>query len=168
MAQGYLLVNDMERVMAPVCAVDSEVFAEGCPVTINSNGFLAPTAAGEKIYGFCTQTVTVIATNSTGSTAGVTQSSNPLAVGYAPRVIAPDNVLFWADSDQALTQTDIGAYCDIASETAGVVTLNLAAGASGQFIVEGLLSNFDPSAEGDTDRIVVRVAEPQELAFAQA
>lgn len=167
-AQGFHRVNGEERVLPPVCAVDSEVFAEFSPVTINSDGFLAVSAATEKIYGYCTQAVTVIATNSTGSTAGVTQSTNSAAVGYAPRVIAPDNVQFWADSDQAMTQTDIGAYADIASESAGVVTLNLAAGATGQFIVEGLLSNVDPSAEGDTDRVIVRVAEPQELAFAQS
>jgi 3D (Asp-Asp-Asp) domain-containing protein len=169
MAQGFVSVTGPERVMNPVCAVDSEVFAEGSPVTINGDGFLAvASSSGEKIFGFCTQAVTVSATNSTGATAGVTQTTSSTAVGYAPRVIAPDNVLFWADSDTAFAQTDVGAYCDIASESAGVVTLNLAATTSGQFIVEGLLSNIDPSAVGDTDRVVVRVAEPQELGFAQA
>lgn len=153
----------------PVCAVDSEVFAVGSPVTIDANGFLAvASSSGEKLYGFCTEGVTVISTNSTGSTAGVTQQNDPTAVGYAPRIIAPDNVEFWADSDQAMTQTDIGAYADIASESAGVVTLNLAAGGTGQFLVMGLLSNLDPSADGDTDRVIVKVAEPQDLAFAQS
>ena len=155
--------------MPSICAVDSEVFAEGSPVTIDANGFLAvASSSGEKIFGYCTEAVTVLSTNSTSSTAGVTQNTNSAAVGYAPRVISPKNVEFWADSDTAFVQTDVGAYCDIVSESAGVVTLNLAATTSGQFIVLGLASNQDPSAAGDTDRIIVRVAEPQQYSFAQA
>lgn len=168
MAQGYIRI-EKEEVMEPVCATDSEVFAKGSPVTINSSGFLAvASSSGEKIYGFCTEAVTVISTNSTSSTAGVTQTSDSTAVGYAPRVISPRGVKFWADSDTTFTQTDIGAYLDIASESSGVVTLNLSATTSGQFVVVGLASNVDPGSTGDTDRIVVEVAEPQISAAAQA
>lgn len=157
--------------LTPVCAKGSEVFAEGSPVTIDSSGFLAvASSSGEKIFGYCTENVTVVATNSSSQpSAGYWQNTNSAAVGYAPRVIAPDNVLAWYDSDLAFTQTDVGAYADIASVSAGVATLNLAAGASGQFLVEGLYASVDPAGSaGDTDRIIVRVAEPQELAFAQA
>lgn len=166
MAQGFSRVVGMEEVRPMVIAKNSEVFAEGSPVTIDSSGYLAvASSSGEKIWGFCTQGVTALGTNQNGT---VPQVANSAAVGFAPRVIGTTNVYFWADSDLAWTQTDVGAYADIASASAGVVTLNLAAGSSGQFFVIGLLSDIDPSAEGDTDRIVVKVAEPQELAFAQA
>jgi len=168
MAQGILRVEGPEIVRPPVIAVDSEVFAEGSPVYLDSSGFLAVTSTTNKIWGFCTEAITVISTNSTSSSIGTGQTVNSAAHSYCPRVIAPDNVLFWADSDTDFTQTDIGAYADVASESSGVVTLNLAAGSTGQFIVYGLLRDVDPSATGDDDRIVVKVAEPQDLAFAQS
>lgn len=137
--------------MVPVIAKNSEVFAIGSPVTIDSSGFLAVTAATEKVYGYCTENYTAASDN---QTVGV----------YCPRVISPDGVDAWFDADQAATQTDIGAYADVASSSAGVVTLNLAAGANGSFIVTGI----DPFGTGTTTRVSVRVAEPQVLAFAQA
>lgn len=164
MAQGFNRVVGLEEVRPSIVAKNSEVFAEGSPVTVAS-GFLKVAAAGEKIYGFSTQAGTALSTNQNGT---IPQTGGAGAIGWAPRVISSINVYFWADSDQAFAQTDIGQYCDIASVSAGVVTLNLAGTTSGQFIVVDLLSNEDPSAEGDTDRIVVKVAEPQEYAFAQA
>jgi len=169
MAQGIHCVHGPEKVRPPVCALGSAQFAVATPVTIDTNGFLAPiSSSGEKIWGYCTEDVTAISTNSSGSTAGVTQQHDKAAHSYAPRIIEPDNVDFWADSDQAMTQTDIGAYADVVSVSAGVVTINLAAGASGQFHVIGLLSNVNQLGDGDTDRIIVRAAEPQDMAFAQA
>lgn len=165
MAQGFNRVEGQERVRPPVIAKNSEAFTVGLPVTIDSNGFLAvASSSGEKIWGYVTETVTVLSTNQNGST----QTLNSAAIGYAPRVLDAANVYIWGDSDQAMTQTDIGAYVDIGSTTSGSLVFNLAAGSTGQFLVTALLSDTDPSAEGDTDRIVVHVAEPQDFAFAQS
>lgn len=167
MAQGILVVHGEEIVQPPVVAANSTTFAKDSPVTINSSGFLAViSSSGEKVYGYISEAFASIATNQTG-TAGTFQIADNTAARYAPRVIAPDNVDFWADSDVALTDTDIGAYADVASVSSGVVTMNLVAGTSGQFAVLGLLSQFNPLAEGDTDKIVMRVAEPTTSGFTQ-
>lgn len=165
MAQGFARVSGPEEVLPSVIAKNSEVFAVGSPVTVVSGYLQVATSSGQKIYGFCTEGFTALSTNQNGT---VPQTTNSAAVGYAPRVLHPEKVLFWADSDQAFAQTDVGTFCDIASVSNGVVTLNLAGTTSGQFSISGLLSDMDPSAEGDTDRVVVKVAEPQQLAFAQA
>ena len=163
-----MTVHGEEIVQPPVVAKNSEVFALNSPVTIDTSGFLAvASSSGEKIYGYVTTAFTAIATNQTG-TAGTLQIGDNTIARYAPRVIAPDNIDFWADSDEALTDTSIGAYADIASVSSGVVTMNLVAGTSGQFAVLGLLSQFNPLAEGDTDKIVMRVAEFTTHAYAQA
>ena len=61
MAQGFNRIHGYEEVMPSICAVDSEVFAEGSPVTIDANGFLAvASSSGEKIFGYCTEAVTVL------------------------------------------------------------------------------------------------------------
>lgn len=168
MAQGIHMVHGEEIVMTPIVAKNSEVFALYSPVTVDSNGFLAVcTSSGEKVYGYVTEAFTAAAANQTG-TAGTYQTTDNTSARYAPRVIAPNNVDFWADSDLAYTDTDAGAYADVASVSSGVVTLNLAAGATGQFAVLGLLSSANPSAEGDTDRIIVRAAERTVDGYAQS
>lgn len=160
MAHGIERVHGAERVQPSVVAKNSEVFALNSPVTVDSSGFLAViSTSGEKVYGYCTEAFTAISTNQTG-TAGTFQLTDNTAARYAPRVMAPENVDIWADADLAVTDTDIGAYCDVATMTSGVITaLNLLATTSGQFVVLGLASQTNPSAEGDTDRIIVRAAE---------
>lgn len=165
MAQGIQRINGTPEFRHPVVAKNSEVFAEGSPVTVDSSGFLAvASSSGEKIFGFCLRGFTALSTNQTGS--GV-QTTDSAAARFGPPIVGPKGVYFWADSDLAYTDTDTGAYADVASASSGVVTLNLAAGGTGQFFVTGLLSDTDPSAEGDTDRIVVTVAEPQDYAWTQ-
>jgi hypothetical protein len=163
--QGFYRIHGDEKVRIPVVALAAEVFAVGSPVGIDSSGYLVVAAASEKIWGYCTEALTAV----TGNEAGTMQQEDPAAVGYCPRVIEPDNVDFWADADEAWTQTSNGQYADIASVAAGVATLNLVAGATGQFHVMGRLADFsgDPAYVGDTTKIVVRVAEPMDLGFAQ-
>lgn len=165
MAQGIFRIDGEEIVRPPCVAANSIVFAEWSPVYKNSSGFIDMVATNERPYGFITQAYTALSTNQNGT---VPQTHSPDAIGYAPRVIAPDNVLFWADADIAWTQTDNDAYCDVASVASGVVTMNLAAGATGTFHVHGLLADLsgDPSFAGDTTKIVVSVAERQDLAYA--
>lgn len=164
MAQGIFRINGEEIVQEAVIAANSIVFGEWCPVYKNASGFLDVVATNERPYGFIAEAFTALSTNQTGTL----QTRNSAAIGYAPRVIAPDNVLFWADADQAWTQTDTDAYCDALSVTAGIVTLNLAGGSTGVYAIIGLLSTLsgDPNLVGDTTKIVVKVAERQDLAYA--
>lgn len=155
MSCGFHRVIGEEIVRDPIIAANSITFAEGSPVYINSSGFLDLAAAGTLIYGFCTE-------------AKVTTSDNQTVAQYKPRVISGENVMWWCDGDEAFAQTDVGQYCDLGTVTAGVPVMNLPGGASGQMLLVMLLSDQDPSAEGDTDRCVFTVAETQDYAYAQA
>jgi len=169
MAQGIFNIEGKVEMRPPVIAVDDEVFAEYSPVTIDSNGFLAVmSSSDEKCWGFCLEAFTAIATNDSASSVTSVQTTNKAVHSYAPPVQSPLNVLFWCDCDIAFTQTDVGAYADIVSESSGVVTMDLAATTAGGFLVMGLLSNWDPSATGDTDKTVFKVSEPFDVAQTQS
>lgn len=122
------------------------------PVNIDANGHLKQIAAGEKVQGiFVEDRVTVASDN---ETVGLIKGR------WAP--VSEDMVLE-GTADQACTQTDIGAYCDVAV-SGDALTFNLAAGNSGQFEV----IDFDPARDGSTTIIRVKIAERQSDAFAQA
>lgn len=152
MSQYFLRVPEKDGVATPVIGKNSEQFSYADPVTIDSNGFLArATSSGEKIYGFALEDVTMA-------------SDNQTVAKYKPAVCPVDGAVMVYTADQAVTQTDIGAYADIGTSTSGGFILNFAAGATGQFFVQG----FDPNNDGTTTLAIVRVAEPQYLAFAQS
>lgn len=167
MAQGIVRVYGPEKPRTPVVAANNEVFVDGAYVSKDSAGLLIVATAGTKIYGIVRETVTAIAANATFTTP---QNVNPSVAGYTPLVIDGDNVDSFMTADQAWAQTDNDAYADIAAVTAGVQSLNLAAGATGQFAVQGLLSQFDgnPANDGNTTNTVIKVAEPQDMGFAQS
>jgi len=136
--------NTQETIIANSATIDPGDF-----IVLDGDGFLARAAATEKIEGFFVRaTTTVAADNETvAMTKGQWQPIN-------------DDMTFWLTADQAPTQTDIGAYCDIAVSGGGVITANLAAGSTGQLqVIEIDITNT---------RVKVKVAEPQQLAFAQA
>jgi len=139
---AYLGDTD-ERVM-----VNSGSFDHGDPVYIDSNGFLAPATAGGKIIGFFAD-------------ADVTAASDNQTVAKAKGAYWPanKNMRFEITSDQACTDTDCGAYADLAV-AAGVYTLNLAAGSSGQFLVR----DYDENA---TTTVTVSPAELQQDGYTQ-
>lgn len=124
------------------------------PVTINSSGFLNKVAAGDKVQGYYI-----------GASVDATSDNQTVALeeaSYQP-VMAGGGTVFEGTADQACTQTDIGAYADFAVST-NAITINLAAGSSGQVeIIE-----FDPNSDGSTTLVRFVIAEPQALAFAQA
>mgnify|MGYP000906792115 CR=1 FL=1 len=152
MSQYFLRVPDKAGTTSPVIGKNSEQFSYADPLTIDSNGFLArATSSGEKIWGFSLEDVTMA-------------SDNQTVAKYKPLVIPFDEVVMVFTADQAVTQTDIGAYADIVTSTSGGYVLNFAAGATGQFFCQG----FDPNNDGSTTLAIVRVAEPQVLAFAQS
>lgn len=141
------LVGDTwSRVMA-----NSASFDHGDPVEIDGDGFLIPATAGGKPIGwFADADVTAASDN----------ESNARAKGrYFPLRPLP---VFELTSDQDCTDTDVGAYADLAV-SGGAYTLNLAAGASGQCLV----IDFDPLGESDNDKVHVVFAETQLEAYAQ-
>ena len=134
----------------PVIAKNSEVFKIGDAVYIDTDGFLALATTSSKILGFVLQDYTAA-------------SDNQTVAKYCPLYCYAENVEVLIDTDQATTQTDIGAYADLGTVTAGAMVLNLVAGANGQFLVLG----WDTDTP-NTSKAIAVVAEPQKLAFAQA
>jgi len=134
----------------PIIAKNSEAFSVGDAVYADANGFLAKITTSSKILGYVIEDFTAAADNQT-------------VAAYCPLYVYADDIEVLVDTDQALTQTDIGAYADMATVTSGAMVLNLAAGATGQFFVLG--SDTDTP---NTSKAIVVVAEPQKLAFAQS
>jgi len=150
--QRFMKDVSPELVSEPCIGVASVEFSPVDAVYIDSNGYLAIATTSSKVLGFCMENKTTAASNAT------TEKYKPQFVMAFPfiQVALP--------SDQDCTQTDIGAYADLSSATTGAQTLNLVAGATGQFFVMG----FDPENISDDDDVVVCVAEPQWAAFAQS
>lgn len=140
--------SDLEYVLGK----NSEVFTAYDPVMI-VGGVLAVATAGSKIEGVCVKTQTMSSTNQTVAL---------VKVGYVP---FRHGQQFLATSDAAVDQSIIGTYMDITGTT-GAVLINGPTGssASGQVIIKAL----DPLATGSTVQVLVEIAEPQDLAFAQA
>lgn len=151
MAQYFLRTPDKGGVGTPIIGNNSEQFSYADAVYIDSDGFLAKATTSSKILGFALEDVTMA-------------SDNETVAKYKPAYMPADQVTMVYTADQAVTQTDIGAYVDLVTTTSGAQVLNLAAGSTGQFIVMG----FDPNNDGSTTLCIVRVAEPQTLAFAQS
>lgn len=145
--QGPIDSNVQECVMA-----NSADFDFMDPVTINSGGFLAVAAAGERIVGTWAEDGTVAASDN--QTVGLVKGK------YDPIDLS---IVYEGTSDQACVQTDVGAYADFAV-AAGAFTINLSAGTSGQVFVK----DFDPDRDGSTTKVRFTIAEPQDLAYAQA
>jgi len=132
----------------PVIAKNSVGFSIGDALTIDSNGFLDLASTSSKIIGYCLETVTVA-------------SNNQTVAMYCPQYVYGEGVEVLIDTDQAATQTDIGAYADLGTTTTGAQVLNLAAGSTGQFFVLGIDAD-------NTSKVIVTIAEPQKLGFAQS
>lgn len=149
MAQNFYTDPTLLGEGYPIIGKNSEAFAKADPVTIDANGFLIVATAGDRILGWCLQDVTMSASN---------QTVAKVKPAYVPAL----GVQMQITADQACVQTDVGAYADI-SGTTGAINVNLSAGTSGSLFVWG----FNPDGAGDTE-VIVSVAEPQDLAYAQA
>lgn len=136
----------------PVIAKNSEAFATGDAVYIDTSGFLAKATTSSKVLGFALDTVTVA-------------SDNQTVAKVCPKYVPAMDVLMQYTADVAVTQTKIGEYADFSAVTSGGFTVGVnGSGATGQLFILG----FDPEGDGSTDQVVVKVAEPQQLAFAQS
>lgn len=133
----------------PIIMNNSEVFAYADPVSIDASGHLIVATAGVKVIGYCLEAKTAASDNET------------VAKKTVQYLEAPGVEMVYT-SDTACTQTDVGAYADLTGTT-GAIEINLLAGTTGQFLVKA----FDPEVDGDTDLVVVEVAEPQHLGFTQ-
>jgi hypothetical protein len=151
MSQYFLRVADKGGVETPIIGNNSEALSYADAVTIDSDGFITVASTSSKILGFCLETKTMA-------------SDNETVAKYCPLILPADGVTMVYTADQAVTQTDIGTYADLVTTTSGAQVLNLAGGATGQFIVVG----FDPNNDGSTTLCIVKVAEPQVYAFAQS
>ena len=149
--QKFRNTPDTTVVGYPIIGKNSEALACADVVYADADGFLAKITTSSKVLGYALDDVTMAADNQT-------------VAKVKPRYMDALTVKMVYGADQAATQTDIGAYADMGTVTSGGFQLNLVAGVSGQFFVLG----FDPDEEEDDDAVVVEVAEPQVLAFAQA
>lgn len=136
----------------PVIGINSLDLAVADAVYIDTNGWLALATTSSKIFGFSTDNIDAL------------ESDNQTVDFVKPSVVPAMAVLMKYGSDQDCTQTDIGAYADFGTTTTNAFEVNLTAGGTGQLFVLG----FDPDDEDDDDAIIVEVAEPQRLAFAQS
>lgn len=148
MAQKFYRDPTLRGMGFPIIGKNSEAFHKADPVSIDSDGFLIVAVATGKIIGWCLEDVTMA-------------SDNQTVAKVKPQYAVADGQLMVITSDQALTQTDIGTYADMKGTT-GAINVDLAGGANGQLFVWG----SDP--QGTTSDVVVSVAEPQEMGFAQA
>lgn len=137
------------RVGTPIIVANSTTIAPADPLTIDADGFIIVATAGDKIIGHAIQAIVSAVDNETVAKKTVQYLEN-------------SGVEMVFTSDQACTQTDIGAYANM-SGTTGAIKIDLAATTTGQYIIKA----FDPEGDGDTDLVVVEVAEPQNLAFTQ-
>ena len=135
----------------PIIAINSGSLNEADAVYIDTSGWLAVVGTTSKVLGFSLEKITIASDN---------QTVDKVKPKYAPWL----GVQMVYGADQDCTQTDIGAYADMGTATSGSQELNLSAGGTGQFLVLG----FDPDDESDDDAVVVEVAEPQQLGFAQS
>jgi hypothetical protein len=125
----------------PVIGKNSEVFNIADAIYIDTDGFLALTTTSSKVLGYAEEAVTMA-------------SDNQTVAKVCPQYIYAHLIEVKIDTDQAATQTDIGAYADLVTVTTGAQVLNLAAGSTGQFFVLGI----DPD---NTSKVIVTVAEFQ-------
>lgn len=147
LVQGPGFSNYQETIVANSANLDF-----GDYVVLDTNGFLARAAAGQKVQGiYCEQFKTIASDN---QTVGLVKSK------WQPMT---DDMVFELTADQACTQTDIGAYADI-KLVSNAFQLDLPAGNTGQFEV----IDFDPNRDGSTTVVRVVCAEPEQLAFAQS
>lgn len=139
--------NMQECIMAN--SADLDLFD---PVKIDSNGFLAACAAGDKVQGWFAE-----------ASKSVASDNQTVAQTKGRYIPVRDDQVIELTADQACTQTDLGAYADFVV-SAGDFKANLAAGSTGQLEI----IDFDPNRDGTTTLVRAVVAEPQALAFAQS
>ena len=135
----------------PVIGGNSVQFSHADPVYIDTSGWLAISSTTNKVLGYYVGQGETMA------------SDNQTVAKKTPDYVYASGVEMVFGSDQACTQTDVGAYADMGTATTGAFELNLNSGGTGQYLVIG----FDPDGDGSTSLVVVIAAEDQVSAAAQ-
>jgi hypothetical protein len=148
--QAFFRDPELKGTGYPVIGKIDEVFAKADAVNVDTSGWLVNAPIGERILGFCLQNATMTHTNTTVAL-------------VAPLYVPSMGQTMVYSSDVDCIQTDIGAYADFSDVTSGAHIVDLRAGASGQLFVLG----YNPFRNATDSEVVVEVAEPQILAFAQ-
>lgn len=144
------------RIKDPVIAANSEVFKVGTLVSKNSSGFVIASTAGLRVWGVSLSDFTATSDNQT-----VAQKS-PLVMDVA-------NVIMSMLGDQAMVAGDRYKFADIGSVSAGLQTIAVStATTSGQVALENLQTNVDGNPTVAAAQLLCKIAEWQDLAYAQA
>lgn len=155
MSQRLLRVHGIEKVRQPVIGANSEVFVDGTLVSKNSSGFVIAATAGLRIWGVCRQSITMSGTNQT-------------VAMVKPYIVETDNVDMSMLGDQAVVAGDRYKWADVSTVSNGLQTVAVStATTSGQLAIQELQSDFDGDPSTATNQLVCRVAEWQDLAYAQ-
>lgn len=145
-----------ERVREPIIGANSEVFVDGTLVSKNSGGFLIASTAGLRIWGVCRQNVTMSGTNQT-------------VAQVKPIVIEVSNLTLSMLGDQAVVAGDRFKWADVSTVSAGLQTVAVStATTAGQLAIQQLQSDVDNDPSIATNQLLVKVAEWQDFAYAQA
>lgn len=131
---------------------NSEVFAIGDPITMDTDGFAIVATAGTRIIGICNEVKTAAADNETVAAAKIS-------------FIVPDmRDLFEADMSAAITATNRSQYADITGTTGAVL---IDQGSVNDNTGQVRIAVLDPRQESSTTRVLVNIAEPEHLSYTQ-
>lgn len=156
MAQSIYRVDGEERLRDPVIAANSEVFIDGTLVSKNSSGFLIAATAGLRIWGVSRSAFTAT-------------SDNQTVALKCPLVADTSNVTMSMLGDQAMVAGDKYKWADVSTVSAGLQTVAVStATTAGQLALENLQSTVDTAPGFAANQVICRVAEWQDLAYAQA
>jgi len=131
---------------------NSEQFTIGDPVTYDADGFMIVATAGTRILGVCNQNVTAASDNETVAQAKVSYVNSDLKDYYE------------AEMSAAVTATNRSQYADITGTT-GAVLIDQSTLADNTAQVR--VAVLDPKNESSTTRVLVNIAEPEQLAHTQ-
>jgi hypothetical protein len=144
-----------ERVREAVIGANSEVFKDGTLVSKNSGGFLIVATAGLRIWGVSRSELTMA-------------SDNQTVAKVAPVVVEHTNLTLSMLGDQAVVAGDRFKWADISTVSAGLQTVAVStASTSGQLAIQNLQTDVDTNPNIAAFQLLVRVAEWQDLAYAQ-
>jgi len=131
---------------------NSEVFAIGDPLTYDTDGFVIVATAGTRVIGVSNQAVTAAANNETVAAAKVSYIVGNIYDYYE------------ADMSAAVTATNRSQYCDL---TGGTGAVQMDFGTVADNTAQFRIAMLDPRQESSTTRVLVNIAEPEQLAHTQ-
>lgn len=131
---------------------NSAQFTIGDPLTFDTDGFLIVATAGTRVIGVANQDVTMASDNET------------VAAVKVPYIVGNIYDYYEAEMSAAVTATNRSMYADLTGTTGAVeIDQSTLADNTAQFRIAML----DPRQESSTTRVLVNIAEPEQLAHTQ-